>query len=160
MLAKLAYASVYFSRIAAVTGSPPCLQRIEATQNSTSLSNFSDTSAEQSIEITFIYVNMVTPSLPLFHGKLARHRKAKTPRGDTVRRWLPNDNCWRQKFQITCRSQLSLLTVDRPGCRQCVRLRVHPKAAAQLLSLLCRRALATILCAAFPDLGLPEHWSR
>jgi hypothetical protein len=37
MLAKVAYACVYFGRTAAVTRSPPCLQRIEATQNSTSL---------------------------------------------------------------------------------------------------------------------------
>jgi len=64
---------------------------------------------------------------------------------------------WRQPFQITSNWLLTLMPGDQPKCRRCVHRRVHPKAAVQFPSLLCRQALATIHGAAFPDLDLPGH---
>src|ERR1035441_6361292 len=55
-------------------------------------------------------------------------------------------------------SQFKLVTAAQPKHRRCGPLRVHPKAAAQLLALLSRRALATIPSAVFLDSGRRERW--
>jgi len=69
----------------------PCLQRIEAIQNSTSLSNFSDTSAEQSINRDYIYPCQCGHDLvATLSRQIGATPKSKDLGRDTVRRWLPN----------------------------------------------------------------------